>query len=167
MCSDLRLLSPGRIRTDDLPLTRRMLGVGLDGSRPIRRIVWMIIGMINAHPTKSDAKASGSCSTTESISGVRLRCVSLAVGLLGCSPRRPGPTSGQGLTGGDLAGHLGQLPSRGPGSPAQNFTTSLVAPGRRRTSSSPDSLSIVATSTFDACTSSPAQLRICAMSAPP
>jgi hypothetical protein len=29
-----------------------MLGVGLDGSRPIRRIVWMIIGMINAHPTK-------------------------------------------------------------------------------------------------------------------
>src|SRR5215217_4403221 len=96
-----------------------MLSVGLDGSRPIRRIVWMIIGMINAHPTKSDAKASGSCSTTESISGVRLRCVSLAVGLLGCSPRRPGPTSGQGLTGGDLAGHLGQLPSRGPGSPAQ------------------------------------------------
>jgi hypothetical protein len=53
MCSDLRLQSPGRIRTDDLSLTRRLLSVGLDGSRPIRRIVWMIIGMIKAHPTQN------------------------------------------------------------------------------------------------------------------
>ena len=37
------------------PITRRMLAVGLDGSRPI---VGMIIGMINGHPTESDAKAS-------------------------------------------------------------------------------------------------------------
>src|SRR5215217_7914105 len=52
--SDLRLWSPRRIRTLDLPITRRMLGVDLDGSRRIepahvgrlvgpdgyRRIVW-------------------------------------------------------------------------------------------------------------------------------
>jgi hypothetical protein len=36
-----------------------MLGVGLDGSR---RMVWMIIGMIKAHPTQgSDGKASEHC----------------------------------------------------------------------------------------------------------
>jgi hypothetical protein len=41
---------------DDLPITRRMPGVGLDGSR---RIVWMLIGMIKAHPTENqDGKAS-------------------------------------------------------------------------------------------------------------
>jgi hypothetical protein len=59
----------GRIRTDDLPITSRMLGVDLDGTRQIepahvgassvqtapdgyRRIDWMIIGMIKAHPTQ-------------------------------------------------------------------------------------------------------------------
>jgi len=53
----------------DLPITRRMLGVelvgsrriwpahveclvGPDGSRRIQKIVWMIIGMIKAHPTE-------------------------------------------------------------------------------------------------------------------
>jgi hypothetical protein len=62
----------GGIRTLDLPITRRMLGVGLDGSRRIepahvgwlvgpdgyRRIVWMIKRMIKGCPTESDAKAS-------------------------------------------------------------------------------------------------------------
>jgi hypothetical protein len=36
-----------------------MLRVGPDGSRRIQTIVWMIIGMIKAHPTQhSDATAS-------------------------------------------------------------------------------------------------------------
>jgi hypothetical protein len=56
--------------TDDVPITRRMLGVDLDGSRRIepahvacavgpdgsngsRPIVWMINRMIKAHPTKN------------------------------------------------------------------------------------------------------------------
>jgi len=38
----------------------------------------------------------------------------------------------------------------GLGNPAQNSTTSPVAPGRRRTTSSPDSRSIVAAITFAA-----------------
>jgi len=59
----------------DLPITRRILGVDLDGSRRIepahvgcpsvqtapdgnRRIVWMIKQMIKDCPTESDAKAS-------------------------------------------------------------------------------------------------------------
>jgi hypothetical protein len=58
--------------TDHLPMTRRMLGVDLDGSRRIepahvgclvgldasRRIVWMIKRMIKGCLTESDAKAS-------------------------------------------------------------------------------------------------------------
>jgi hypothetical protein len=60
------------IRTDDPPITRRMLGIDLDGSRRIepahvgwpvgpdgyRRIVWMIKRMIKGCPTEPDAKAS-------------------------------------------------------------------------------------------------------------
>jgi hypothetical protein len=58
--------------SSDLPITRRMLGVGLDGSRRIkaayvgclvgpggsRGIVWMTIGTIRAHPTDKAANAS-------------------------------------------------------------------------------------------------------------
>ena len=59
--------SVGRIQAGNLPITRRMLGVELDGTRQIwpaqvgwpvgpdgfRRIVWMIKRMINGHPTES------------------------------------------------------------------------------------------------------------------
>jgi hypothetical protein len=52
-------------------------------------------------------------------SGVRLVSRSVAVGLPGLVPPRPGPSAWQGLASSDLAGHLGELSACGPGGPAQ------------------------------------------------
>jgi hypothetical protein len=49
--------------------------------------------------------------------GVSLKGVRLAIALVWLGPRRPGPW--QGLSVGDLAGHVGQLAARGPGRSAQ------------------------------------------------
>src|SRR5258708_1191217 len=51
----------------------------------------------------------------------------------------------------------------GPGSPAQNSTTSPVLPGKRRERSSPDSRSAVTATTFPTRTSNPTKLLTFAM----
>src|SRR5215218_5002349 len=125
--------APRRIRTPNRQIRSLVLSVGLIGSRRIwaARVGWLV-GPDGSRRIQKDRlddqmddqgeqllwwppiPASGGWSL-----GLLLRVGGGALGLLGLGTGRPGPPARRRLAGGDLAGHLGKLASRGPDRPAQ------------------------------------------------